>query len=231
MDDIDETTANQACLSPEETVSREPRFESCGSRKATVVIQRTSGDEGELIEATLLDISPGGGKLIVDECIRFDEVLRLKIKVADLNVDFAVAAGVCWTRPANEDGWLLGCAFKPKLPENALDQLASSGYIDRRRHMRLPLNVPATASWELSEASVPVLLQDASDGGFAMISPHDVETGQRLILQLNLPEQEPASIPATVQWRMKSGDEYLIGCSFQKTEVLRTCSWRLRTKS
>lgn len=211
---MDEETVDQPSLTGEDTKAREARYASAGNSEARVVIERAVADHEGPIDATLLDISLGGAKLVVNSCIWFDESIRLKIHVAELNVDLAIAAAVCWTRPVSEHEWLLGCAFKPKLPEHALDQIASHGYIDRRRYSRFPFDVKATATWELREANVPVALQDASEGGFCMISPQYAETGQRLILHLNAHKGTPVSIPATVQWRINSGDEFLLGCSF-----------------
>ena len=221
---MDEGAANQIDLTPESGEPRDNRYKGLQGEDVKVVIERKTEGEPEEVVARLLDISRGGAKLTVTACIPFEEAVRLKIDIPDLHVELVIAADVCWTRPADDGGWMLGCAFKPKLPEDALDQLAKGGYVDRRRHARTPLVLRATACWELGETSIPVRLQDASEGGFAMLCPQLGETGQRLLLHLCNDDGSPASIPAKIQWRLKTGDEYLIGCSFSNEkdfELLR----------
>lgn len=211
---MDEMPADQVVLKPKDGILRETRHRSCHRENAKVVVERKTGAEREKIVAELLDISHGGAKLTVDVCIPFEEAVLLKIDFPELKTRFVFAAYVRWTRPVGESGWILGCAFKPRLTEYALDQLALAGYADRRHYARFPLALRATAGWELGETSIPVLLQDASEGGFGMISPQLEEPGRRLLLHLRLEDGTPASIPAKVQWYAKKPDEYQIGCVF-----------------
>ncbi len=211
---MDEMAADQVGLKPVDVVLGETRYGICHSGNARVVVQRRTGAEREEIVAELLDISRVGARLTVDVCIPFEEAVRLKIDVPELKLQLVVAAQVRWTWPVGERGWTLGCAFKPKLTEDALDQLATAGYANRRHHARFPLVLRATACWELGETNIPVVLYDASEGGFAMISPQLGGTGRNLLLHLCLADGTPASIGATIRWHRKTADGYLIGCSF-----------------
>ncbi len=220
--------AGAAGLQAEEPQPREQRYESCHPTDAVLLIERRTEGAPQSVAARLLDISPGGAKLAVEVSIPFDQLVRLKINLPNRNLELVVTASVCWTRPAGEDGWLVGCAFQPRLPEETLDELANGGYLERRTHSRFPLVLRATACWELGEPKVAVRLQDASDGGFAMLSPQPGETGRRVLLQLSFADRASASVRGAIQWQVKAGDQYLIGCSFiSQTDLahFRLAAW------
>ncbi len=194
---------------------RDRRYAILHACAASVIIEGDAGGGPRSVEAQLVDLSRSGAELSVATCPSIDAAARLLINVPELQIDLVVEIEVCWAEPGEDDTWRLGCRFEPELPENLLEQLATGGVLDRRTDSRTPVSLRATACWEHDEARVPVRLQDISAGGFCMACAHISQSDRRLLLHLSRPDGKMESIKARMQWRLKTGDQYLVGCGLE----------------
>lgn len=166
------------------------------------------------LRAELIELLPGGAKLGVTSCISLAESLRLRIEVADLDLELDIPAGVCWARQDLTGKWVLGCTFDPQLPEDAVKQLAAGKHLEQRRDLRHPISLEAAAYWELVPEKILVELKDYSTGGFSMLCQQPGQAGRRMLLVLQRCGGHEAIVWANVHWRLKSKEQYLLGCTF-----------------
>ncbi len=187
---------------------------------ARITIQRVAADDNDMFDAELVDLSTGGAKFVVPNCLHFCEAVELRIHVSEIGLDISVNAQVCWMR-TNEDGtWIVGCSFTPGISEEILLELGVGGYIDRRREQRHHANISATASWQLDKEQTPVVVSDYSTAGFCLSTPKVGTVGQRIILRLESAE-ESHTIAGMVQWQVKAHDTRLMGCTFTNGDGFR----------
>jgi len=193
---------------------RERRYTVLSDCAANVTIE--GADNGEnAVSAKLVDLSRTGAELSVATCPAIDDAARLLISVAELQIDLAVAIEVCWAEPGDDDSWRLGCKFEPELSGDVVEQLAAGGILDRRASPRTPVSLRATACWEHEEARIPVRLHDISEGGFCMSCAQISQSERRLLLHLSRTDGKMESIHARMQWRLKKGDQFMVGCALE----------------
>jgi hypothetical protein len=175
--------------------------------------------------ATLLDISRGGAKLLLDANLAIGSALALHFDQPTL-----VAQGkVCWSRQSQAEGWWVACALEPPLTEEALSALLKQGCVERRRDERHQVRIPALARWPMGDP-VAVNVCDYSGGGLCLSSPHGAQRGQRMLLHLGDTAAETSTM-VEVQWSIQFVEEHLIGCSFlhrQGLDVVRRAAADLR---
>lgn len=209
---------------------REARYPLLEGRAIKVTVERSGGMPPQEIDAELVDVSLGGVKLRVPACPGMQEAVVLRMAAPEIELDLSVDAEVCWTRPAPDDAWYLGCVLNPKLPEKLLTDLAVNGYVQRRRDPRMPIDLPATMRGEGSLDSVPVRLLDYSTGGFRLTSPHTATTGQRLLLRFGEGQQTSDLVVAKTMWQARTADGHQIGCTFVNRDGHRVFQDFLQTK-
>ena len=161
----------------------------------------------------MIDLGTGGAKLRSASCIPIGEVLQLKLVTHQLDFEFQGTAEVCWSRALEGEEWLVGCAFRPQIPDHTIDKLANCGLLERRDSVRRQVSLPVTIHWELDEEPDSAKLQDYSDGGFCIAINRAAEPGQRLSMSCEAPYGEQLEIQARVQWMLETPDHNLVGCS------------------
>jgi hypothetical protein len=195
-------------------INRPPRVDMTGGRSGTVMIERHQKRGANRVHGRLVDLSRGGVKISVDCCIPFDETVTLTAEFPEIHFEFHVLADVRWSRQGDGDTWLIGCCFKPGLPDETVERLSNEGYLERRCNPRYPISCDAEAQWELSDESVPVRIADFSAEGFCIVSPRVGKTGQQFQLELKDSDGEPVRVAARMCWQSNAEDGYLVGAEF-----------------
>jgi hypothetical protein len=108
----------------------------------------------------------------------------------------------------------LGCALNPKLPDQVLTDLATNGFLQRRRHQRRPIDVAARMRCEGILNTADVQIVDVSAGGFRVRSTQEAGVGRRILLQLDSGPDQTDLLVAQAAWQMRQEDEYEVGCAF-----------------
>ena len=178
-----------------------------------VVLERGT-ETPSSVEAELMDLAPGGARLVLDVAVQFQEMVTLRLEGAKLKRSLSASAKVCWIRKTDDDRWALGVSFSPALPEERLDELYSSGLLERRRNPRRSFHAPALARWELTPEPVAVEMLDVSLGGFSVQSPCSAKFDSRMRLTIEDGEESTVDISGRVRWEAQVGDGYMIGCEF-----------------
>jgi hypothetical protein len=199
---------------------RESRYALRGNVPARLTLRRADEPVAQ-VEARLLDISPGGAKLTLDVALAIDAAAELRLESPELGLDLVVPGRVCWAR-AEGPRWVLGCAFQPPLPPEALEPFFEHGLLERRRNSRRVAVGRAVARWEMCEGETPVELLDYSTGGFCVRAPQRAQTDGRLLLRLAGPDGVLREVLAKVRWQSAIVGGCVLGCEFQSAEGLRT---------
>jgi hypothetical protein len=181
-------------------------------------IKRKTLDEKETIDGQLLSLARSGAKVSACACLQFAEEISLQISIAPLGLHIELDAKVCWIRPADNHQWLIGCSFSAALSDESIDRLAVSGVIERRQHTRRPVNVAATAKWQLQEESFPVALRQYSFGGFCLACQQAPQLDQGVQVLITTSNRETYRISGRVRWHLEQDGEHLVGCTFSAGE-------------
>jgi hypothetical protein len=198
--------------------NRAPRYKVKDQTKVAVTLEKADGSSAQLI-AELLDISIGGAKFWTSETMAIRQIVDVVIGFRETGYQIQVSGEICWANPAPGDGWLLGCSFKPALPEDVLQLCATSGIIERRRHPREPVSIPASARWELDRELVPArVLNYSPGGGFCLLSQTDDKPGERVLLELTRGDGQVVTVRGKSRWQAPAADGYVVGCEFLSTE-------------
>lgn len=199
-------------------LQRKSRYRIRDGQNIAVVLERVSDSDRPLLTAGLIDLSQGGVKMRAASCVPIGEVLQLKVATDQLEFEFQTTVEVCWTRPTEGEDWLVGCAFRPQIPNDIFDRLVAGGLLERREAERRYESLPVAIRWELGEEADSARLQDYSDGGFCIATNHAVEIGQRLFMSCVVPDGKQSVIPAKVQWMLTTPEHYLVGCTMLNSE-------------
>lgn len=180
----------------------------------SVVVEWQSGGESHTTPARLIDISPGGTKLSLAHSIKFHDAVRLTMSNSTGELNISVSASQCWARHDNRGGWMGGFAFAPPLPRELVEKLFADGLLERRQTSRVATDIPCRVQWETSPERQASVLLDVSSGGFCVRAERAMETGTRLLLILEKPDEPPSAVPAKAQWIFATDLGPVIGCSF-----------------
>jgi hypothetical protein len=181
-------------------------------RNVDEIYATVSREDGAEVTAEPIDISEGGVKLRVYEPFRFDEVIHFVLGCAEGPMRLRISCRVAWLKEW-EGCWLLGCQFDPKLPAEMLEELFSSGIVERRQFARWPAEGEATARWELQPEPFAAQLYDISEGGFCFRSSTPGQIEKRVRLMFETPDG-PVTVQGKGQWFASVHDAYLVGCAF-----------------
>jgi len=190
---------------------RDPRFKIRTGQALEVTLAQNGARPDQSVLARLIDISRGGAKLSLSSPVLFNSDALLRLKSASLGLDLTMAAGMCWSRPEENRGWLLGCSFTPRLPLEALTKLIESDVLERRITERRQRRIPITAQWELDPAPIPGYLWDVSEGGFCFLSPS--RAGEQVTIS-PAETRRSTAIRARRQWSLEVGGGYVVGCRY-----------------
>ncbi len=205
----------------------EPRFQATQSQSEIAAINESAGaavrveirwsDDGEQKSVTgeLIDLSRKGAKLSVDGPIPIEQKVNIRFRAAVVELDWLVAARICWTTPSDGDDWYIGCALSEEVPEELMAQFARAGLINRRGSRRRLVSIPAVARCELDgDEGIEVCVKDFSTGGFRIFSPRTRRVGERLLLRVPLADGNSANLAGRILWQVETDDGYMVGCSF-----------------
>ncbi len=194
-------------------IRQNPRY--LVNRDADVTVTIDQGDGiSESVRAELADISVGGAKFKTDTAFRIKKVVAVRIEATTAPYAVEVDGEVCWATPVSGDAWYVGCAFRPPLPAELLQEFAEAGVLERRRRRRETVSLSATAKWELETAATSVSILDYSpQGGFCLLAPSPGQPGGRVELRIER-DGEETRVRGKIQWRCRADDGYLVGCEF-----------------
>jgi hypothetical protein len=192
---------------------RPERYPVRNLEKVYAIIEREAGRDPAVLSAEPQDVSEGGIKLRVSAPPAFEEPIRLRLGSEDGRLDLTISGRVSWLRQEQDDTWSVGCNFVPQLPADALEQMFTTGLIERRRFRRDSVSGRAVAKWELLPGAFGVRAVDISEAGFCILCPKPGETGQRMLLSHGTGDAT-ITLQAKAQWCAKLERVYLVGCAF-----------------
>jgi c-di-GMP-binding flagellar brake protein YcgR len=196
-----------------EPMPRDDRFRVRSAQTIDVLVAAGDDAASPFGRGELIDIARGGAKLFLAESVPVQDAVEIRLENRDLKLDLSMSAAICWCRPEGTR-WALGCKFSPPLPADSLERLFATGVLERRFFRRRSKRMPVIAQWELQNEPVPAMLWDLSDGGFCLLMPTERKRGERVLITLQEPGRETKRIPAKIQWEMRVGEGYIVGCEF-----------------
>ena len=189
---------------------REQRYQILAPESITVQVRREQPREN--IPAELIDISQVGAKLSLPACVRFAELVELRLKVSELKFSVDLISEVCWVRP-EKDRWLVGLSLKNNIPQGSLERLGKAKIIDRRRSPRHAVKRSAVVRWELESETCPVEVRNYSAGGFCIASKRASYAGASVLLEIDVEaDDSPRAIYGKVVWQAEEDGMYVLGC-------------------
>ena len=190
------------------------RYRAVADSPLCVAVQRVD-DKTPMRGCELLDISVTGVRLASTSTFRFGERFLLHLESEDLGLSTKVESCVQWIRSGrSESEWTLGCAFESELEAEVLEDLVDRGILERRVSDRQQVSIPVLAQWQGRSDEDDAVLHDISSGGFCMTSPHDVEIGSKVCIELN-PDEGGESLEGSVTWCSTSENQTIVGCKWK----------------
>ena len=77
----------------------ESRAQVIKDLNVAVLIEQNSDDGGDTNQGDVIDLSRHGAKLSVGQTIQIQNAITVRLQLPELNLDYAIPAVVCWTRP------------------------------------------------------------------------------------------------------------------------------------
>jgi PilZ domain-containing protein len=166
-----------------------------------------------VIWASLINLSSQGAKLALPIILPQNKEFRLRLTIDQFALQFYVSAKVCWTAVGGEDGSVIGCRFRPSLPNGLLDHLAAGGTLDRRDSPRGKVKSTIRIVRQRRPARSELAnLQNFSTGGFCIETTRPATPGELFRV---LPEAaENTAFDAVIRWQLQQGKRYLLGCGY-----------------
>ena len=207
-------------------LQREQRYRVCDPKLVRVLVERHTDHDADQIEGSLNDLSQSGVKMFVPGCLPVSEAIAVTFSIADLDLEISVNAEACWTRPASDETWLMGCSFNPRLNETMLCRLATTGLIERREKERLPAAVSLMAYRESDAEPQQIHLVDYSTKGFSISGRKACQVGQRLRINVPTSDGQQTTVMGIVQWDLFTTGQHAVGCLTRPSsvDVLRQCN-------
>ena len=186
------------------------------SRSAELAVEIDRSGSNCPVRGLIVDLSEQGAKISLETSLQFSESVIARLAVPALDVLAAIKSKVIWARTTDSGAWMVGCSFDEAMPSVILDRLAKGGFIERRRHPRKQISLPAVARWELDSKTTPVTVIDFSVGGCCLCCERPMSVGSKVVVEL----ADQSTILASVKWRSANGATYRHGCEFgQQSEV------------
>lgn len=195
---------------------RDPRFPMNDPSQVPVVVTRLP-TEGATLEQSgeLVDMSRSGLRIRVEQNIPMQDELQLTIRPSDLACEIQTSARVSWAEPDVHGGWSVGCALKDRLQQDSIDELATTGALERRTDDRLSTSFVAAAKTELEPSFHTIQIVDVSDGGFCVIADRlNAKVDDRLLVKLNDETAGTHLVRARVAWVNTLEGGQTLGCVF-----------------
>jgi len=174
------------------------------------------------LAARVLDVSPGGARLVVGR--RFDPgaLLSVELPAPEGAASLTVLACVVHARPHGGGEWALGCRFSAELTAADLEAFgadrARPAPPDNRAWSRFPCRVTATYRRvpEGEDEPRPATVLNISAGGVGLLAAEDVRVGELLVADLHDPggEQVVSILACVVHVAARPDGQRALGCTF-----------------
>jgi hypothetical protein len=172
-------------------------------------------DDGEKTHATLLDLSPQGAKIEVNQLIPVNESVTLEIACPEVCCTIMVAGAVCWCSSVTNGRLVLGCRFDPRIPDQQLEAFVAQGVLERRQYQREGVSLMLRARWEFCPEAEEAELVNVSVGGLCLHSLASHTPGSRVLLQYvgECEDSEAGvAVKAKILWQMETEEGFVTGC-------------------
>jgi hypothetical protein len=175
------------------------------------VIAHRSVDDSARVHGLALDLSPTGVKFrSEDDSLSLGDIIHLEMSPSTSKGILRCNAEVCWSRK-NGTSANYGCAFVEEVPAETYQKFLR--HLERRTHQRIDIDATAQLRRVDRPGKLPIHLLDYSDGGVGIASPKEIEVGENVVLQMDLPGKHPYISVEVRNCRPTDGG-YLIGARF-----------------
>ena len=218
--DVSSTNRDSTKVNASDTARRQnSRFNSADA--SDVDLRCTLDVEDATLDATLVDVSEGGARLIVPKCLKFAELARLEVDVQGRGVMLDVATEVSFVRPLDGEEWLISCLFVTEVAADVLDDMANEGIIQRRRRERWAVDIPCVASCELGASDLPATIKDFGVEGFRLITTRPGTVGATVLVEVREPGARPDSsttFSGNLCWQSEKDGAFQLGCAMTSSD-------------
>jgi len=183
----------------------------------TTILPCDAEAQAAAFPAELREISASSAKLLVAGPPELPCRCRLRLVTSKLPQTFEVAAEIGWARPNPAGDWLVECEFLRRIDDRQFNVLLSSGLLERRAAVRFQTRIPVGVRWNMSEAAMPAIVRDLSEGGLCLLVQQPPRQSRQLWVVARAPQGE-ALVQLKVRWTLAVGPHHLIGCQFVRGE-------------
>ena len=101
---------------------RRPRYETSGTQKLVVEVERYPDRQPSVVQVELQDLSRNGFQVRLPVPLVADECICLLLRIEGSGLTLTLPGTVRWQR-AEDDAWLVGCLFDQPLEWESLGEL------------------------------------------------------------------------------------------------------------
>ena len=187
----------------------------------TRVVPTSAPDEAS-VSARIVDLSPGGVKLLIGRAFQPGDLLTLETPAQAGEASVAVLACVAHSQPEGDGEWSVGCRFSAELSAADLADLGAA---------RARPASPDSRNWSRFRSEATAVYQVVSDGeevrrearvlnlspaGVALSVDHEVRAGALLSAELHAPDGRPVVtiLACVVHVTVESSGQRVLGCNF-----------------
>ena len=202
---------------------REPRFRACGTRPLVVRLEWEENGKTKSIAGKIVDLSRSGMKISTNHSIDDGTPITVKIRASKVAIEVETVGQVCWSRMLPNECRHVGCLFATQLSDYVLDQLAATGYLERRTDTRQPIEFAVNIRKELDgDDRAAGTIFDYSPGGCRIVSPSFLGTDGRLLIEIARKGGGVSCFSVQPLWQQLIEDEYHTGCEFMNRPAYET---------
>lgn len=192
---------------------KERRFKTCDQDSLQC---KTFVDVKQPVSGTVIDISPGGLRLLCAGEFKVGEPFLTELATDEMK---GVFPGIIRRiEPWTDGKCVLGCQLLENIPDELLDELSLEGAINRRRDARVAWAQPALMSCELRSGEDEIKIIDCSHGGLKIFSKSRIPENVMLRIRTEM-EGEKIVIEAKAIWQTEQDDGFYAGVSYTTRDV------------
>lgn len=194
---------------------REPRYRICDGQELAC---DTAFNE-RLHEGAVVDVSSMGMR------VRCDGKFKVGLPIAiELKTDRS--HGIYGGTIRRVEPWVagqsvLGCQLDDPIPDEVLEELASTGIVNRRCDERVTWDKTAAMSWELQPGEIEIEIRDYSPGGMRVYAETPIPEHVRLRIRVETEDEEDVIVAATSVWKVDSNEGCHAGLAFTSSDAPR----------
>ncbi len=177
----------------------------------------TNVSDEELVQGAVIDISPGGLRLLCEGNFSVGQTFCTELKTERSHGTYRGV--IRRLEPWMAGQSILGCELLDPIPAEILETLAQQGIVNRRSDDRACWNQSGKISWELQPGEFDVEIHDCSPGGLKLSSQTCLPDDLRLRIRVDVGEEEPIVVDAKTVWQLEQDNGVLAGLAFTKREV------------